>query len=153
MRLVLVFLLVLSGCGQGVVALRDDWTGALALHTVEYEIYRDQFTLVEARPIVIISDTGTGYAVLTNVRRRDTNAPQVMRMTSAGVTLPYVLHDHRKTHCIDGCQNAEIGAIHLSHDAFVLAAQIGLPLRIWGLRGRFEGSIPASAFAEVLSQL
>lgn len=153
MRWIVLSLLVLAGCGQRVVVLRDDWLGTLAFYTVEHEIYRDQFAIVEARPIVITGTDGLGYAVLTNVRRRDANGPKVERMTMGAVTLDYVMLDRKRTHCIDGCQKAEVGAIHMSREAFTIAAQTGLSLRIWGHRGRYEGTVPARAFAEVLSQV
>ena len=153
MRMILAFLVVLAGCGERVVALHDDWLDSFSLHTVEYEIYRDQFAIVEARPIVVTSSDGVGYAVLLNVRRRDANGPKINQITSGTVSLNYSRHDRKRTHCIDGCQRAELGAIHFSKRAFEIAAHTGLPLRIWGQRARYDGIVPADAFAQVLSRI
>ncbi len=153
MRWILLCILVLAGCGSRTVVLRDDWRGTLAVHTTAHEVYRDQFAIVEVRPVVVTSDQGAAFAVLTNVRRRDANEPRIVRMTSGDTLLRYTRHDRLRTHCIDGCQKAEVGAIHLSRKAFVIAASTGLPLRIWGQRGRYGGVVPAHAFADALSRL
>ena len=153
----ILLLFALAGCqpiGDQVVTDYDDWLRSTSFTTQEREIYRgaDGIGIVTARPVIVMSPDGTGYAVLTNVRRRDVNGPRIDRITSQGVTLDYRRHDRLFTHCIDGCQRAEIGAIVLSRDAFTLAARTGLPLRIWGQRGRYEGTVPAEAFARVLTE-
>ena len=95
----------------------------------------------------------SAFGVFTNIRRRDANCPRIGRITSGGQTLDYTAHDRLLTHCIDGCQPAEVGVITLGETAFRLAAQAGLPLRVWGLRGRYDGTVPAEAFARVLAKV
>ena len=151
----LFLILCLSACipiREEVVTDYDDWRGTTSLFTQEREIDRDGEGLMTARPVVVLGPDGRAYGVLTNVRRRDTNGPRIDRMTSGDTTLAYTAHDRRYTHCIDGCQRAEVGVITLSEDAFRLAATTGLPIRAWGLRGRYDGTVPAEAFARVLAE-
>ncbi|MEY1555080.1 hypothetical protein AB3Y40_05545 [Yoonia sp. R2331] len=152
-RIPLLFLL-LAGCIRDqVLVTRDAWTGHQTITVQEREIYRDDDAILVARPTIIVKDGQTGYAVLTNLRRRDANGPRIERVTSLGHDMVYVRHDRLRTHCIDGCQAAEVGAVHLSEATFRAAARSGLPLRVWGLRGRAEGIVPAEAFVRVLAQL
>ncbi len=149
----LCFCLCLSGCIRDqVLVTRDAWTGHQSITVQEREIYRDGDAIFVARPTIIVKDGRADYAVLTNLRRRDANSPYIERVTSLGHDMHYVAHDRLWTHCIDGCQAAEVGAIHLSQATFHAAARAGLPLRIWGTRGRYEGIVPAEAFARVLAQ-
>ena len=151
----LFLILCLSACTpihESVVKHHDDWRGTTSLFTQEREIYRDGDGLMTARPVVVMGPEGRAYGVLTNVRRRDANGPRIDRMTSGTVTLAYTAHDRRLTHCIDGCQRAEVGAIALSEQAFRIATATGLPIRAWGLRGRYEGTAPAETFARVLAE-
>ena len=151
----LFLILCLSACTpirEEVLSDYDDWRGTTALFTQEREIYRDGDGLMTARPVVVMGPEGRVYGVLTNVRRRDANGPRIDRMTSGDTTLAYIAHDRLFTHCIDGCQRAEVGTITLSEAAFRIAATTGLPIRAWGLRGRYEGVVPAEAFARVLAE-
>ena len=148
---------VLTACvpiGQEVLQTYDDWLGTTSFTTNEREIFRgaDGDGLMTARPVIVMGPQGRAYGVLTNVRRRDANGPLIERITSGNATLTYAAHDRRFTHCIDGCQPAEVGAITLSEAAFRLAAVTGLPLRVWGVRGRYDGTVPAEAFARVLEK-
>ncbi len=146
--------LVLIGCSADrVLVTRDAWTGHELITVTEQEIFRDADAVMTARPSVIVKDGQAGYAVLTQLRRQDANGPRIEKVTALGNPLKYVLHDRLFRHCATGCQRAEIGAIHLSKATFHAAARSGLPLRVYGLRGRYEGTIPARAFADVLAQL
>ncbi|MFZ3581277.1 hypothetical protein ACOI1H_03775 [Loktanella sp. DJP18] len=149
--------MILSACvpiDAEVLRGYDDWRGTTTLMTHEREIHRspDGDGLMAARPVVIMGADGRAYGVLTDVRRRDANGPAIDRMTSGDIPLVYTAHDRRLTHCIDGCQPAEVGIITLSERAFRTAAVTGLPLRAWGLRGRYDGTVPAEAFARVLAE-
>ncbi len=149
----LLFFMSLSGCIRDqVLVTRDAWTGHQSVTVQEREIFRDGDAILVARPTIIVKDGRAGYAVLTNLRRRDANGPRIDKVTSLGHDMRYLRHDRLRTHCIDGCQAAEIGAIHLSEATFRAAARTGLPLRVWGQRGRYEGIVPAEAFARVLAQ-
>ena len=155
MRFAFCLLVLLCACAptRGTVLRQyDDWTGATLLTVNEREIHRDAdgIGIVTARPAIILTPAGRDHAVLLNVRRRDANGPRVARVTSGAVTLDYRRNDRLFTHCLDGCQKAEIGAIHMSESAFRIAARTGLPLRIEGRRDRYEGVVPAEAFARVL---
>lgn len=152
MRLILA-LLCLAACtpGADVLVSHDAWTGADMLTTPAREIYRDGDALFEVRPVIVVQDGVAAYGVLTNLRRRDANGPKIDRITSLGHTLHYDRHDRLRTHCIDGCQKAEVGVIRLSRDTFAAAAHSGLPLRVWGQRGRYDGTVPAVDFARVLA--
>ena len=147
------FLLLLSACIRTeVLVTRDDWTGADVITVNEREIFRDGDAIVVVRPVIVGRGTDVLYGVLTNVRRRDANGPKIERMTAFGRNLPYRRFDRLRTHCIDGCQKAELGIITLDRESFALAARTGLPLHIWGLRGRYDGTVPAEAFARVLAR-
>lgn len=132
---------------------RDAWTGARSVTVQEREIYRDTDAILVARPIILTNTTEAGYGVLINLRRQDANGPRIMRITALGQTLNYQRLDRLRTHCIDGCQKAEVGVISLSRESFVIASRTGLPLQVWGQRGRAEGPVPAEAFARVLAQV
>ncbi|SHE64010.1 hypothetical protein SAMN05444339_101949 [Loktanella atrilutea] len=156
--IVLLLSVCLTACipvGEEVLQTYDAWLGTTSFTTQEREIFRgdDGKGLMTARPVIVTGPQGRAYGVLTNVRRRDTNGPVVDRMTSGNVILDYVPHDRLFTHCIDGCQRAEVGAITLNARAFRLAAVTGLPLRVWGRRGWYEGTVPAEAFARVLAMV
>lgn len=154
----LCLILFLSAC----IPIRDDvlqsydgWRGTTTFTTQEREVFRgaDGNGLMTARPVITLGPDGRAFGVFTNIRRRDANGPRIDRITSGGQTLDYTAHDRLLTHCIDGCQPAEVGVITLSETAFRLAAQTGLPLRVWGLRGRYDGTVPAEAFARVLAKV
>ncbi len=103
-----------------------------------------------ARPVIVIGPTGRAFGVLTSVRRRDTSGPRIEKVTSGDSAFAYTVHDRGFTHCIDGCLRAEIGVLTLSEQSFRIAATVGLPLRVWGLRGRYDGTVPAESFVRVL---
>lgn len=150
-------LLLFTACTpvkEEVLRSYDDWLGTTSFTTNEREIYRapDGDGLMTARPVIVMGPQGRAYGVLTNVRRRDSNAPKLERITSGNITLAYTAHDRRYTHCIDGCQRAEVGVIALTEETFRIATRTGLPLRAWGKRGRYDGTVPAEAFARVLAQ-
>lgn len=153
---ILALLLCLSGCapiGTQVLVSRDDWTGTDRITVHEREIFRSGDAIVTARPAIVARDGRAGYAVLLNVRRRDANGPKIETVVSPGRQIIYRRHDRLRTHCIDGCQKAEVGAIHMTAATFAAAARTGLPLRIRGLRGDYEGTVPAEAFARVLARI
>ena len=150
MRVLILFLL-LSACSYAPVLVHDEWTGARTVVAPNSEVSRSQFAIVEARPVIGLSPTGNDHAVLLNIRRRDANGPKLVQITSQGKLMDYVMHDRLRTHCLDGCQKAEIGAIHLSPHSFQVAARNGLSLRIWGQRDRYAGHIPAQQFQKALA--
>ena len=154
MRLVLSLLLALAACtpGADVIARHDDWTGFDTFITPEHEIFRDDKAIMVVRPVIVTRGGTRAYGVLTNIRRRGPNGPIVEAMYSGDVRLQYQRHDRLLTHCIDGCQRAEIGVIHLTEAAFHAAARTGLPLRVEGRRGRYQGTVPGSLFQAVLSR-
>ncbi len=147
---IIFLLLLLIGCTAPPVVTRDLWTGNTLAVTKAYEISRTLDAIVEVRPVIGNIDGVMRYAVLTNVRRLDQNGPRIDRITTTSEPLDYRRHDRLRTHCIDGCRFAEIGAIHLDVSAFEDASKQGLALRIWGKRGRYEGTIPADAFQTAL---
>lgn len=150
-------ILLLNACtpiATQVLHLDDPWRGTTAFTTPEREIFRskDGDGLLTVRPVVVTGPDRRAYGVFTSVRRRDANGPRIDRMTSGDTPLIYTRDDRRLTHCIDGCQRAEVGHITLSEATFRMAATTGLPLRVWGLRGRYDGTIPAADFARVLAR-
>ncbi|WP_373635547.1 hypothetical protein [Yoonia sp. SS1-5] len=147
-----VLILALAACtGSRVVSRQDAWTGFQQSYTSEYEIFSDRKAIMVVRPIMISRDGVQAFGVLTNIRRRVANGPIVETMTSRGVPLQYERHDRLLTHCIDGCQRAEVGIIKLTPAAFRLAARTGLPIRVQGRRGRYEGTVPGWLFQRVLA--
>jgi hypothetical protein len=151
----LLLCLVLAGCtpGQDVISRYDDWTGFNELVTPEYEIFRDRKAIMTVRPVVVERGGVRSFGVLTNIRRRVPNGPIVEAMYSSDIQLQYQKHDRLRTHCLDGCQRAETGVIHLTEAAFRAAARTGLPVRVFGRRGRYEGVVPGVLFQQVLDAL
>ncbi len=141
-----------TGVRPQVIHHYDDWLGTAAVTVSEQEIFRsrDGRSLMTVRPVVAMGPDGRAYGVLTHLGRRSGTAPRIDRITSGAATLDYTPHDRLLTHCIDGCQRAEVGVIALSATAFFLAARDGLPLRVWDPRGRADGVVPAAAFRAVL---
>ncbi|RYH03258.1 hypothetical protein EU805_05915 [Salipiger sp. IMCC34102] len=134
-----------------VIASEGTSSGIQTFTTREREIFRDGTGLMAARPAIVQRGGARAYAVLTNVRRRAPNAPAVRLMATGTQLLPYERHDRLYTHCIDGCQKAEVGAIRLTEDQFIAAAKNGLPLIVEGRMQSYAGSVPAGAFARVLA--
>lgn len=154
MRTVLIlFWIALSACTPraAVITRYDDWTGFNERTTPEAEVFRDRQGIMTVRPVIIERGGQRAFGVLTNIRRQVPNGPMVETMYSGNVQLHYQRHDRLWTHCIDGCQRAEVGVIHLTEAAFHTAARTGLPLRVQGRRGRYEGTVPAALFARVLA--
>ncbi len=152
--LALSLLVCLAGCAPGadIISRYDDWTGFNEFYTPEYEIFRDRKAIMVVRPVIIERGGTRAYGVLINIRRRVPNGPIVEAMYSGNVQLQYQRHDRLLTHCIDGCQRAEVGVIHLTEAAFRTAARTGLPLRVQGRRGRYEGIVPGILFRQVLNR-
>ena len=150
---VFLFLFALPACAPRaeVITRYDDWTEFNETTTPEGEIFRDQQGIMTVRPVMIERGGQWAYGVLTNIRRRVPNGPMVETIHSGDVPLQYERHDRLWSHCIDGCQRAEVGVIHLTEAAFRAAARTGLPLRVQGRRGRYEGTVPAALFARVLA--
>ncbi|WP_394152692.1 hypothetical protein [Loktanella salsilacus] len=151
-----MLILFLSACipvRDEILLSHDDWRGTTTVTVNEREVFRsdDGDGLMTARPVITRGPDGRAFGVLLNVRRRDANEPRIDRVTSGRQVLTYTAHDRLLTHCIDGCQPAEVGVITLTEAAFHIAAQSGLPLRVWGQRGRYEGTVPAEAFLRVLA--
>jgi hypothetical protein len=145
MRRYLFFMMfALGACAphQGVIASTDNWTGFAQIVTTEHEVFRDAKAIMTVRPVSIARDGQRAFGILTNIRRRVPNGPILNRIYSADVGLDYQRHDRLKTHCIDGCQRAEIGD---QHDRSRLST--GCPHRFaiagvrasWPLRGHDSG--------------
>lgn len=155
MRLFAFIVLLLAGCAAhrpDAIALVDDWTGGTTVTVHEREIFRDRSAIVVVRPVILRRGALEGYGVWVNYRRTAPNGPRIEKITAFGRPLDYRRLDRLRTHCIDGCDAAEVGLICLSREAFEIAARTGLPIRIWGKRGRAEGVVPAEAFARVLEK-
>ncbi len=150
--LLISFCLAACTSGADVISRYDDWTGFNEFYTPEHEIFRDRKAIMVVRPVMIERGGTRAYGVLTNIRRRVPNGPIVEAMYSGSVRLQYQRHDRLLTHCIDGCQRAEVGMIHLTEAAFRTAAGTGLPLRVEGRRGRYEGIVPGILFRQVLNK-
>ena len=146
--------LCLTACTNGadVITRYDDWAGFNETYTPEHEIFRDRKAIMVVRPVIVERGGKRAYGVLTNIRRRVPNGPIIEAVHSGDIQLQYQRHDRLLTHCIDGCQRAEVGVIHLSGAAFQIAARTGLPLRVQGRRGRYEGTVPARLFQQVLEE-
>lgn len=147
--------LALTACThqQAVTTRYDDWTGFNEFVTPEHEIFRDHKAVMTVRPVMIERGGTRAFGVLTNIRRRVPNGPIVRTMYSGDIQLLYQRHDRLLTHCIDGCQRAEIGVIHLTEAAFRAASRTGLPVRVFGRRGRYAGVVPGPLFESVLDAL
>lgn len=148
----LLLSLALAACtpGSNVITHYDDWTGFNEFVTPEHEVFRDRKAIMTVRPVIIARGGQRAYGVLTNIRRRVPNGPMVETMYSGDIRLHYQKHDRLWSHCIDGCQRAEVGVIHLSEAAFHAAAVTGLPIRVQGRRGRYHGTVPGALFQRVL---
>lgn len=147
--------LALAACtpGADVITRYDDWTGFNEFVTPEAEIFRDNKAIMTARPVMVEQGGQRRFGVLTNIRRRVPNGPIVESVHAGEIRLQYQMHDRLWSHCIDGCQRAEVGVIHLTESAFRAAARTGLPLRVQGRRGRYHGVVPGHLFAQVLDAL
>lgn len=151
-RFLFLMMFGLGACAphQGVIANTDSWTGFAQIVTPEHEVFRGAKAIMTVRPVSIARDGERAFGVLTNIRRRIPNGPIINAMYSGNVRLDYQRHDRLMTHCIDGCQRAEIGVINLTEASFRMAARTGLPLRVFGRRGRYAGTVPAAQFQQVL---
>ena len=147
-----ILVLLLAACTprEDVITRYDDWTGFNEFYTPEHEIFRDSKGIMTVRPIVVERGGQRAYGLLTNIRRRVPNGPIVEAMYSGDIRLQYQKHDRIWSHCLDGCQRAEVGVIHLSEAAFRTAAVTGLQIRVFGRRGRYEGTAPGWLFQRVL---
>lgn len=148
-------LLALTACAPGadVITRYDDWTGFNEFVTPEAEIFRDRKAIMTVRPVVVERGGVRSFGVLTNIRRRVPNGPIIETVHAGDIRLQYQRHDRLLSHCVDGCQRAEVGVIHLTEAAFRTAARTGLPLRVQGRRGRYEGTVPAVLFQQVLAAM
>ena len=154
-RRMFFILLALTACtpGADVITRYDNWTGFNELLTPEVEIFRDRKAIMTVRPVVVERAGVRSFGMLTNIRRRVPNGPIIESVQSGDIRLQYQRHDRILSHCIDGCQRAEVGVIHLTEAAFRAAALTGLPLRVQGRRGRYEGTVPAILFQQVLAAM
>ncbi|WP_296373503.1 hypothetical protein [Yoonia sp.] len=144
--------LIFAACtAQADVVMRyDDWTGFHEIITPEHEIFRDSRAIMTVRPVMIIRDGQRQFGILTNIRRRVPNGPVVETVHAGDIRLQYQMHDRIWSHCVDGCQRAEVGLIPLTEAAFRAAARTGLPLRVQGRRGRYHGLVPPDLLQQVL---
>lgn len=149
MRWLIVFLFLASCTEQR--SVRDAWTGAVTDVSPEYEVFRQGEGRMSVRAVRSVRQGQESWGLLTSVRRTGPNGPQVERVQSGAIDLHYTQLDRLYTHCVDRCQRAETGFIALSAEAFAIAARTGLPLRVWGKRGRYWGIVPGAAFTELLS--
>jgi hypothetical protein len=156
MRFFLVFaVLALTACTvEPQVSQRfDHWTGFSETITAEHEILRDGTAIMTVRGVMIARDGQRVYGVLTNLRRLVPNGPAILHMSSGTTRLDYRRHDRPLTHCKERCRRAETGAIVMSEQAFRMASQTGLPLRVQGRRGRYAATVPAILFQDILGKL
>ncbi|WP_439155616.1 hypothetical protein [Yoonia sp.] len=144
------FLIAACTPQSDIVIRYDDWTGFNEIITPEHEIFRDNKAIMTVRPVMVMRDGRRQFAILTNIRRRVPNGPVVETVYAGDIRLPYQMHDRIWSHCIDGCQRAEVGVIPLTESAFRAAARTGLPLRVQGRRGRYHGVVPATLLQQVL---
>jgi hypothetical protein len=150
----LLFCLLCSGClddQRSATVSLDTWTQVTRVISPEVEVFRDPRGIMTVRTALFHDDGQVNYGVMTNVRRRVPNSPQVRDVYAGQIRLPYHRIDRIWSHCLDGCQRAEVGFIPLSAASFEIAARTGLPLRVFGNRGRYEGVVPATLFQTVLS--
>jgi len=151
LRLLIVFLGLTACTPRADVIVRyDDWTGFNEYLTPEHEIFRDRKAIMTVRPVVIERGGTRAFGLLTNIRRRVPNGPIVEAMYAGDIQLQYQRHDRLLTHCIDRCQRAEVGVIHLTEAAFRAAARTGLPIRVQGRRGRYDGVAPGWLFQRAM---
>jgi len=148
MRFFFAFLLVAACAGPATVV--NDWTGAVTRVSDEHEVFREGQGRMSVRAATITLDGRKLWGVLTSVRRTGPNAPRVQRVESGPTPLAYQRLDRLFTHCLDRCQRAETGFVSLSQAAFTAAGRTGLPLRVTGRRGRYEGTVPARAFGQLI---
>lgn len=134
-----------------IVTRYDDWTGFNEIIKPEHEIFRNSKAIMTVRPVMVTRDGQRQFAILTNIRRRVPNGPVVETVHAGDIRLQYRMHDRIWSHCIDGCQRAEVGVIVLSEAAFRAAARTGLPLRVQGRRGRYHGIVPPDLLQKVLN--
>ena len=151
----LIFGLCLSACTSRthIITHFDAWTNFNEVVTQETEIYRDRKAIMTVRPVMIERAGLRRFGVLTNIRRRIPNGPIIEIIHAGDIKLQYQMHDRLWSHCIDGCQRAEVGVIHLTETAFRAAARTGLPLRVHGRRGRYSGIVPAALFQDILAAM
>ncbi|MBS1304188.1 hypothetical protein [Loktanella sp. SALINAS62] len=136
--------------GAQVIREQGTQSGIQRFTVQEREIYRNNTGIMTARPVILQAQGHRAYAVLLNVRRRAPNGPTLIRVATGDRLLDYRRHHRIYSHCIDGCQRAELGAIHISADAFHAAARDGLHVLAEGVHQSYSGTIPAHAFARVL---
>ena len=135
---------------QRVLAAVGSESGVERFTTPEIEVFRDRTGILVARPVILQRGAQRHYAILINARRRSPNAPIIETVASGRRILDYQRHDRLWSHCIDGCQRAEVGAVTLDAGTFRRAAEDGFPLLVAGKRQSYEGTLPATAFARVL---
>ena len=136
--------------GQRVLADVGSDSGVERFTTPEIEIFRNRTGIFVARPVILQKGPHRRYAILINARRRSPNAPIIETVASGRQILDYQRHDRVWSHCIDGCQRAEVGAVTVDAETFRRAAKTGFPLLVAGKRQSYEGTLPAAAFARVL---
>ena len=160
MRWCLLFLL--AACGptptgwpaagpDRLIAVEGSDSGVQRFTVPEVELFRDATGRMTARPAIVQLGTARRYAVLLTVLRDAPNGPRLTLVASGRTALDYSVTDRLWSHCIDGCRRAETGVITLSETAFLKAARAGLPILAVGTYQSYEGTLPAAAFARVLS--
>lgn len=153
LRFAFIVIVALGACApRDVTVTRDTWTDTNRFAPPDAEIFRHQGATVVARPIIMTKSSGTLFGVLLQVNRTDANGPRIEKVTLAQTALDYRKIDRLLTQCDSRCQRSEFGVIALPEGAFTMAERTGLPLRIWGQRGRYSGTVPAALFRDTLAK-
>jgi hypothetical protein len=150
--LILCFLLGACTAPQAVVSFHDDWTGIDMITTREQEIFRDRQGVMLVRPAITSRGGQYAFGIVTRIYRLVPNGPIIEKIESNGTPLRYKRTDRLLTQCTDACRRTEIGVIHLTEAEFRNAARSGLPLRVFGRRGRYAGFVPPEPLQRLLAQ-
>ena len=151
--MILCFLLTACSPIGSVVNFHDNWTGIDTITTNEQEIFRDRQGVMLVRPVITSRGGQRAFGIVTRIYRIVPNGPIIEKIESNGNLLRYQKTDRLLTQCIDTCRRTEIGVIHLTEAEFRNAAKSGLPLRIFGRRGRYHGTVSPALLQTLLAQI
>lgn len=146
MRALLLFL-ALAACSYGAASGTNPHTGLSYRYSSKAMIDVNFGSRLQVQAAHLKKGDAEQYELQTYVTRSDLNYPKIQSVWARGRELPYLRVDRRRY----GYERQEFGAILLTRGVMeAAAAGPGLWFQMIGLRGSYEGHVPARLFREVL---
>ena len=140
---------MVAGCQSGPIVSSDIHTGNTVIFSSQHQLQSGLLHSLSGRAF---HSQKTGYGVAVEYMSTGLGWAFLNEAWSFGQKLPFDVRHRKVLSCSAGCTIIESGSIRMSKAEFRRFAKTGFEFRLIGQNNTITGRVPASAFAQVLSQ-